>query len=263
MSEEGSTITLPGAMQLSTSAPVSEGISQIVNAVRDAEYYFNDTLVVFLVEQRLFRVHTCFLTRDSDFFRGLFSLPQPENTAEGQSDVAPIRLEGVTVHEFKCLMRFVYTSMYGPSISAIEDWIALLSISTRYDFERIRDMAIQELSTKVFDPIKKITLADKHNVPQWLSAAYVDLCKRPEPLTEQEAEELGLKTVVRVARARELVREKKYVSATLRSYFPHDKIWAFHDTGILEVVQSVWPKCIGKPERSSTPLAKAISIPIP
>ncbi|THH32834.1 hypothetical protein EUX98_g1333 [Antrodiella citrinella] len=239
----------------------SEGAYTVVSVSRDEEFYFDDSLVVFLVEERLFRVHSHFLIRDSEFFRGLFSLPQPPDTAEGHNDMKPIKLEGVTVHEFKCLLRFLYSGMYGPIISSPEDWIALLSLSTRYVFDKIRDLAIQELSMKVLDPIKKIVLADRHNVPQWLSAAYVDLCKRPEPLTEREADELGLKTVVRVARAREIVREKKYVSASQRSYFPHDRIYAFNDTGILEIVHSVWPESIVKSEKVGTSPTGGLGMP--
>lgn len=39
----------------------------------------------------------------------MFSLPQPQDSADGQSDDKPIRLEGVTVHELKCLLRFLYS----------------------------------------------------------------------------------------------------------------------------------------------------------
>ncbi|TCD65003.1 hypothetical protein EIP91_003371 [Steccherinum ochraceum] len=137
--------------------------------------------------------------------------------------------------------------MYGPVISHIDDWIALLSISTRYVFDKIRDLAISEISTRgVLDPVRKITLAESYNIPHWLSPAYVDLVKRPEPLSEAEAERLGLRTMVRVARAREIVRDRKYVSTMARSYFPHDRIYAFNDGGILEIVQEVWPECVVK-----------------
>lgn len=134
--------------------------------------------------------------------------------------------------------------MYSRTIKTLEDWIALLSISTRFVFDKIRDMAITELSSTMLDPIKKITLATKYNIPQWLSSAYVDLCKRPEPLNDEEAETLGLRNVVRVARAREAVRDKGHVTSSIRSYFPHDKIYAFNERGVLSVVNDVWPESV-------------------
>ncbi len=139
--------------------------------------------------------------------------------------------------------------MYARVIVSLEDWIALLSISTRFVFDKIRDMAILEISSRMLDPIKKITLANKYNIPQWLSPAYVDLCKRPEPLNDDEAETLGLKTVVRVARAREIVRDKGFVTSSVRSYFPHDKIYTFNERSIVSTVNDVWPECaiVGAP----------------
>ncbi|CAL1710181.1 unnamed protein product [Somion occarium] len=225
----------------SSAADVRSGASN-----RDSQYYFDDGLTVFAVENHLFRVHRYFLTRDSEFFRGLFTCPPPPGeVAEGQSDEKPIILEGVKESEFRCLMRFFYDGMYTPAVVSLDDWIALLSISTRYVFDRIREMAIQEISTKVLDPIKKIILANKYDIPQWLPPAFVDLCKRPESLSESEAETLGLKTIVRVARARESVRDKGYVTWTPRSYFPHDRVYSFNERGVLSVINEVWPEYAG------------------
>lgn len=133
--------------------------------------------------------------------------------------------------------------MYKPSIVSIEDWVALLSIATRYVFDQIRDLAILEISKQMLDPVKKIMLANKYNIPQWLTPAFLDLCKRPEPISDSEAETLGLRTVVRLARARELTRDKGYVAAGQRSYSPHDKIYTFNERGIISVICEVWPEC--------------------
>ncbi len=134
-------------------------------------------------------------------------------------------------------------SMYKPAIVILDDWIALLSISTRYVFDRIREIAIEEISRQVLDPVKKITLANKYNIPQWLHPAYADLCKRPKAILDNEGEALGLRAVLRIARAREIVREKGYVTSAQRSYFPHDTIYTFNDRGILLVVNDIWPEC--------------------
>lgn len=133
--------------------------------------------------------------------------------------------------------------MYRPSIQAIEDWIALLSISTRYVFDQIRELAITEISKQMLDPVKKVMLANKFNIPQWLPPAFMDLCKRPEPISDNDAETLGLRTVVRVARARELMRDKSYIIGTQRSFSPYDKIYTYNERGIMSVICEVWPEC--------------------
>ncbi|KAI0826004.1 hypothetical protein BC629DRAFT_1452231, partial [Irpex lacteus] len=76
--------------------------------------------------------------------------------------------------------------------SSVAEWTALLSISTRYAFDRIRSRAIAALSpltptstssvTQLLDPVDMLVLAVKHDVPQWLEPAYVALCMREHPL---------------------------------------------------------------------------------
>jgi hypothetical protein len=83
--------------------------------------------------------------------------------------------------------------------------INLLSISTRFDFEQIRQRAISGLD--LLDPIEKIVLAVKYDIPQWFAPAYAALCQRPNPLEEWEARKIGWTKTVLVARAREAVRE--------------------------------------------------------
>ena len=93
-------------------------------------------------------------------------------------------------------------------IDALDDWIALLSIATRFVFDRVRELALAEVARQVLDPVRRIALAEAYSVPQWLPPAFMDLIKRAEPLGEPEAESLGMRSVVRVARAREEGRER-------------------------------------------------------
>ncbi len=92
-------------------------------------------------------------------------------------------------------------------------------------------------------PVQKITLANRYNVPHWLPPAFLELCKRPEPLEDLEAEALGLRSVVRIARAREIARDRGFITTTQRSYFPHDRIFSYNDRGIMAVICDVWPEC--------------------
>lgn len=88
------------------------------------------------------------------------------------------------------------------------EWAALLSISTRFAFDKIRARAISVLAPSSYtfnllDPVDAVVLALKHDVPQWLETAYVLLCMRDEPLDENEGEKLGVATTIRLAKARE------------------------------------------------------------
>lgn len=53
----------------------------------------------------LFRVHRCFLERESTYFRRLFA----REGGRGLSDETAIELPQVTVEAFEILLRFVYS----------------------------------------------------------------------------------------------------------------------------------------------------------
>ena len=108
--------------------------------------------------------------------------------------------------------------------------IDLLSISTRFDFDRVREAAITciryGLSRRQVgpwgtwsgdgdsqwlagvSPVDRICLAEKYDIPEWLCPSYEDLCQRVAPLEVHEAERIGVRTATLLARAREAVREK-------------------------------------------------------
>jgi hypothetical protein len=92
--------------------------------------------------------------------------------------------------------------MYDHALS-LEELIDLLSISTRFDFERIRQLAINTIGKKDLPPVDLIFLAEKYDVDQWFRCSYIALCQRHEPLEVEEARKLGFEKTVLVAKARE------------------------------------------------------------
>ncbi|KAI0088375.1 hypothetical protein BDY19DRAFT_994277 [Irpex rosettiformis] len=179
------------------------------------EFFIEDEMVIFLVENCYFRVHKYFLRRDSVIFRDLFMCPSGPAEPEGRTKETAITLPGVTKYEMSCLLKFLYHGMYDSNATyswrtSVSEWTALLSISTRYAFDRIRSRAIAALapgpipySTQLLGPVDMIVLAVKHDIPQWLETAYVSLCLREHPLEEGEGEKLGVVTSIRLAKARE------------------------------------------------------------
>lgn len=61
------------------------------------------------MENKLFRVHRHFFTRESEVFRDMFSVPTGQDeVAEGLSDDSPILLEGVQSVDFQRLLWLFY-----------------------------------------------------------------------------------------------------------------------------------------------------------
>lgn len=182
--------------------------------LRHSLYYLPDEMVIFEVEGYLYRVGMSLLEKESDFFRRLF-VRHSQTSIMGKTDGMPIPLVDFTRNEFDCILRFLHFSVYEPDTISLDDWISLLSVSTRLQFPRVRRWAIREITAQFssLDAAAVIVLATKHDVPQWLMPAYSELCRRRESLDDSEAEELGPIVTARVGRARESIRDELLKSA--------------------------------------------------
>ena len=88
---------------------------------------------------------------------------------------------------------------------AVGDWIAMLSISTRLTFPRVRERAIKELTSRLeeIDPFDLIGLAVKYDAEQWLKPAYRRIVTRSNLITHAEAEKIPFHMAVMLMRSRE------------------------------------------------------------
>jgi hypothetical protein len=85
-----------------------------------------------------------------------------------------------------------------------------------WEFTDIRERAIQELSKKKIrmETMEKIECGKTCEVKEWVLDGYVELLKREETLTDQEAERLGWKTAAKL-----LLMREQYLSYTISSQF--------------------------------------------
>ena len=89
-------------------------------------------------------------------------------------------------------------------------WVNLLSISSKYQLDSIRLIAIQEIDDYKpdVDPVEKYVLATKYMVKEWEASSFKILCRRPDPPTVEDAKKLGVVAVTEVFREREKFRSK-------------------------------------------------------
>ncbi|KAF8888852.1 hypothetical protein BD779DRAFT_1785670 [Infundibulicybe gibba] len=192
------------------------GVSLPVAApTRHPKYYFEDETSIFLVEDRLFKVHRHFLKRDSDVFNWMFACPPaPSTQPEGTCDDKPIELAGVLCSDFESLLNFFYDGMYYSQPGrhpGKDELLHLLSVSSRYGFDGVRRCAIRWIESlePPLDPIQCLHLAEKFDIREWLAKAYRDICQREAPLIEAEALKIGLRNTVLIAQAREKIRSNR------------------------------------------------------
>ncbi|KAI0342105.1 hypothetical protein BDW22DRAFT_1358220 [Trametopsis cervina] len=171
-------------------------------------FYLEDRMAVFRVENTLFKVHRHFLSQGSELFESMFSLPVGnDNTA--QEEIIP--LPDVRVAEFEALLTFFYRR--DPNLPAdLKFWSDLLSISTRFFFDAIREQAVQKLAELLRgnrNPVEKIYLASKFDIASWKREAYCALCEREDPLELWEATRIGWETAILLVKAREVLRDNR------------------------------------------------------
>ncbi|KAJ7111402.1 hypothetical protein C8R44DRAFT_985525 [Mycena epipterygia] len=217
--EEGAIFPMPAAGKVAppeASEPPKRG-----------KYYIDDPMSIFLVGNQLFKVHRHFLVTESEVFRWMFACPPGGSDPDGFCDERAIPLPGVACVEFEALLDFFYTEKFQRHQAVMKEWIDLLAISTRFDFQRIREDAINAIEHSrwkqprqwprriTIDPIEQIVLAERHDIPHWLPVAYALICERSKPLDEWEAEKIGYRKTALLARAREAVRNSNYVPSPL------------------------------------------------
>ena len=76
---------------------------------QDAELWFDDGSVVVIAQQTAFRVHRGVLSRHSETFSGLFTLPQsPDPAAIETLDGCPVVRVPESSHDMKHLLHALY-----------------------------------------------------------------------------------------------------------------------------------------------------------
>lgn len=159
-------------------------------------------------------------------FRELFQVPQPLNSTEGLSDENPIFLAGVKATNFTCLLRLIYPSyviscrfwtflnarfstLGSCSITTVDEWTLIVDQADRWEMDDLRDYAVDQLRKMYIDPMKKIILWERYDLPgHELIPCYMEIISRPRSISLDEAHDIGLGAFVKVASAREIAHRK-------------------------------------------------------
>ncbi|KDQ59325.1 hypothetical protein JAAARDRAFT_100765, partial [Jaapia argillacea MUCL 33604] len=140
----------------------------VFTAKKHETFYFRDEMVFFLVlEDTLFKVHSFFFERDSEYFRAMF---RRHGTS---SESRPIVLCNVSIMSFESFLGVLYP-------------VYVIITSSK----RPKALIMHQFS----------------HFAQHLNDAYVAVCERPEALTKQEGERLGLDEVIKISKMRQDAR---------------------------------------------------------
>ncbi|CAE7190359.1 unnamed protein product [Rhizoctonia solani] len=103
--------------------------------------------------------------------------------------------------------------IYASHIDGIPDFsssilTSTLRIASLFDYPALRKFAISKLEGMKMPAIQRIQLSDEFTLPSWETPAFTELCSRKEPISQAEAEILGMSRFVEIAQIRETERTR-------------------------------------------------------
>jgi len=185
--------------------PTKENTSTIK---RHPEYFFQEADVTFRVDDVVFRVHRRFFVRESQFFRTMFTGPNvPCNDPPGSSETNPIVLKDTSSEAFAWFLWVFYNPLYSIYSTSVGNWTKILVLAQRWGFKEVQDLCIRELEKITIPPVSKIQIYQEFKIDRSrLLSSFAELTTRPNPLSFEEGQKVGLETALQIARARELSR---------------------------------------------------------
>jgi hypothetical protein len=87
-----------------------------------------------------------------------------------------------------------------------DGWLVILELSTRWQFPKMKELAVEQLQNLEIDPVEKIAIYDKYEIDRsLLLREYKRLCMREGQMSTEEGEVVKLPTVLSIYQARERV----------------------------------------------------------
>ncbi|KAI6103730.1 hypothetical protein EDD16DRAFT_1493486 [Pisolithus croceorrhizus] len=161
------------------------------------------------VEDSLFKVPREPFEKESEVFCDMFSLPQGSSVVvEGTGDENPIRIDRTSKDDFEQLLKALLHRKFGsqPDLPhGTEQWTSVLKLSTAWNFERLRQAAIDALTESGIGAVDRVVLSQRYYIKNWLLPALNELARRPEPITLEEAKRMGIDIALKLASVRERV----------------------------------------------------------
>ncbi|KAF8802627.1 hypothetical protein BYT27DRAFT_7196568 [Phlegmacium glaucopus] len=173
---------------------------------RDKLYFFNPLFIQ--VENVLFKVPSYYFGNKSDKLASI-STHSSCKCIEESSEDKPFVLDGILVNEFRLFLAtsFPIPGQPKPVDLTGEEWVSILKLSTLLDFNDARQTAITKLDSSLTNSgseiLKKILLGITYHSTQLFISGCLKLSNRPDPLTENEAMELGYDIAFRLCNLRE------------------------------------------------------------
>ncbi|CAE6505317.1 unnamed protein product [Rhizoctonia solani] len=190
------------------------------------EFAYEDGNIEFETFDHVFWVHEFLLKKFSAFVEQIAQAREKGAGAVTNAGRLKIKVDRLSSSSIVAAFRVLYAPVFpGPEAHKFnsETLIKALRIATLYGCPDMRNYAISELERRfTFLPIHRIQMSDEFNLPTWEKPAFVELCRRPEPISKEESKILGLDRLAALSRIRETEQRRKFVELVDKSLGPLD-----------------------------------------
>ncbi|KAJ7599885.1 hypothetical protein C8J56DRAFT_1156545 [Mycena floridula] len=184
---------------------------------KDEKYWLDDCVMVFRVDNTLFRLPRSALTLGSVGWGNILSCP-PRPDSDG-TEVHPIDLTGiVTKFQFKGMLEWLYKQPWdfpGEFDNNEELLIGVLKMSDQWLVPRMKEYVVKKLSTKGLHPARLIELSRLYKVPEWVADPLESLILYYplRILSDNDCNRIGFETFTVISKAKaEIEKEKKTIA---------------------------------------------------
>jgi len=106
------------------------------------------------------------------------------------------------------MMNWCCRNVSDGDLSTTEEWTSVLALATKWEFTDYRQLAISRLA-QLASPVDRILLGRSYDIPEWITTAYLELCKRDDALTYEEGQRLGMYDVILLSDIRQSIRANR------------------------------------------------------
>ncbi|PFH47357.1 hypothetical protein AMATHDRAFT_42980 [Amanita thiersii Skay4041] len=225
--------------------------------LKHEKYYFTD--LYFLFDETLFKIPQLYIQESPVIKEALQNKSPTDDRVDGDKAIKgkgtirdPFVCNGVDKDAFVSLLDVLFSVPFNekPSLTA-DEWIRVLDLSFHWKLDAVHSLAIQYLSNPEIDAIKKLELAKKYNIKDWIVPAIKDLVKADHRITEQDAARIGVELALRIARSQGMEQEK---NSKPREFVPLVLKDSIEQT-FADLLQALPPKQPATPKQSTTTTA--------
>ncbi|TFK61054.1 hypothetical protein BDN72DRAFT_849993 [Pluteus cervinus] len=170
---------------------------------RHHRFFFPEEFITLEIDTVYFNLPTFIFKKHS---RKLQKLIDQSNGALSDADLASLVPIEFSVVDLERFLGVIFPTQYGHyDANSFDEWASILKVATQWEFESIVKLALERIEP-LSSAVDKVVLGKDYNMPEWAIEGRVQLCRREEPITMEEAIRMGMEEVVNISTTRHHIR---------------------------------------------------------